>query len=162
MKLNYEKFLDKIFANLFLVEISTEGLLLDHIAYRATTSESYNRLFKELVKENKLLDTAIIRDREIAIFELRQAIRYDVHVIPFFELMAPAIGDTYNEGLEHAEFVIDDIDSFRQKYPKLTFGFKERAINSELVLKFENNANVKFHTKDIARVIKLQEQAGKL
>lgn len=163
MKLDNNTFLNKIFANLDSAGIDYSGLELDHIAYRTTTRERYDELKAEFENGAKLLDEAIIRNRPIAIFKLNEPIVYEDFIIPYFELMAPAEGDSYAEGLEHAEFVISEgINEFRKRYSELDFEFKDRKINPELVLKFDNNANIKFHLRNIEEVLRLQKETGEL
>ena len=161
---NYQQFLNKLFLNLKNENIDVSNFELDHIAYRSTNAISYknllsrlSQLFGDLVKE------VHIRDRRIAIIRLEKPIVYKQYSIQYFELMEPASGDTYKEGLEHAEFVVEsDLNNFQILYPKIHFIFKDRKINPELSIKFKNGANVKFHIHNINEVIKLQEQNGEL
>lgn len=160
--MNYQEFLEKIFKNLNQAGINVTGLEIDHVAYRATSNETYAAKLADLQKVGKLLDITMIQNRPIAIIKLTEPIKYQGFKIPYFELMAPKEGDKYDEGLEHAEIVVENLGKFKEKYPNLEFEFKERKINPELVLKFPNDANIKFHLKNIEEVIKLQKQTGEL
>jgi len=160
---DYESFLTLIIQNLESSGIDYSGFNLDHIAFRTITAESYQRKKSELKEFGTLLREMIIRDRPIAIYKLDEPITYRNFSIPYLELISPAVGDNFSEGLEHSEFVINEtLDGFKKRYPNLDFIFKDHKINSELVLKFSNNANIKFHLKNIGEVVKLQENSGEL
>jgi predicted metalloenzyme YecM len=160
--MNYKNFLDKVFENLGQAGIDVTGMPIDHIAYRCKSREEYVAKMEELKENAEVLDVAIIRDRPIAILEFKEPIEYKEYTIPYFELMAPAEGYD-RSGLDHIEVVVPgSLNDFAAKYPALEFERKDRAINPELVLKFPNNANVKFHTRDIATVLKLQKESGTL
>jgi predicted metalloenzyme YecM len=159
--MNYEDFLDRVFENLAGAGIDITGLQIDHIAFRAKTREEYVAKLEELKANGELLDVAIINDRPVAILKLNQPIEYKDFSIPYFELMAPREGRP-EFGLDHIEVVVPDLNAFQAEHKELEFERKDRAINPELVLKFPNNANVKFHTRDIATVLKLQKESGTL
>jgi len=154
---DYEKFLAKVLSNLNGVGVDVSGFKLDHFAYRAKTNESYERLMGAICTEyGSLLEEVIIRDRRVAVIALNAPIVAKGFEVPYIEIMAPATGDKFPEGLEHAEFVVPDLNAMIRDYPNLRFEFKEKPINSELILSFDNNANVKFHTHDIFEVVMLQ------
>jgi predicted metalloenzyme YecM len=159
--MNYKEFLDKVFENLEQVGIDVAGMPIDHIAYRAKTRDEYVSKLEELKADGELLDVAIVNDRPVAVLELKEPIEYKEFTIPYFELMAPREGRP-EFGLDHIEVVVPDLNAFQAEHKELEFERKDRAINPELVLRFPNNANVKFHPRDIATVLKLQKEQGVL
>jgi len=156
---DYKKFLDDVYTNIKGVGIDVSDFPIDHIAYRTTTKERYEAIRDELQKFGTILSEIIIRERPVAIFKLNDPLEYKGMKIPFFEILAPAQGDTfYTEGLEHAEFVVSNpLSEMTKKYPSIDFYFHDNEINPELILKFPIQANVKFHELPIDEVIKLQE-----
>ncbi len=161
---NYQQFLSKLFLNLKNENIDVSNFELDHIAYRSTSASSYEILLNSLTQSfGDLIKEVYIRNRRIAIIILEKPITYKQYSIQYLELMEPTVGDTYKEGLEHAEFVVkSDLNNFKILYPEINFIFKDRKINPELSIEFKNGANVKLHTKSIDEVIKIQEKNGEL
>ena len=161
---DYRQFLDNVFYNINQVRIDITNYELDHIAYRATTKDSYSKILGNICPLfGILVKKVIIRNREIAIIKLTKPLRYKDKTITFVELMEPADNDKFPEGLEHAEFVVNKgIEKLKKEYPTINFLFIQRKINPELILKFKNGANIKFHNSDIEKVLKLQELAGEL
>jgi predicted metalloenzyme YecM len=154
---DYKKFLDDVYKNLEELKISVVGFPIDHIVYRTTTKERYEAIRKQLLQFGKIISEIIIRERPVAIIKLNEPLMYKGMKISYFEILAPAKGDTFSEGLEHAEFVINiEFSKITEKYPSVNFIFNDKKINPELILKFPNNANVKFHELPINEVIKLQ------
>lgn len=79
--------------------------------------------------------------------------------ISYLEILEPAQDNTYHEGLEHAEFVTNiPLSEIQQKNPSLPFIYKDKKINAELVLKFPNDVNIKFHEKPIDEVITMEKE----
>ncbi len=161
---NYSKFLDDLFQNLKLVGINVVGLTIDHIAFRTHTVEDYNKYLQEFSTGNDLIGVNIVRDRPIAIIRFKTPLKYHDFQIPFLELMAPAGDFAHPNGLEHAEIIVPDLDSFQKKYPAVEFDLKsrDRKINPELILRFPNHANVKFHIRPIDEAYHLQIKQGVL
>jgi uncharacterized protein len=160
---DYKKFLDNVYINLEGVGIDIDDSSIDHIAYRSTTNENYEALKKRLLVFGEVISEIIIRDRPVAIFRLDEPLNYNGMKISYFEILAPAQNDTFKEGLEHAEFVVNvPLPEFIKKYPSIDFILREKEINSELILKFPNSANAKFHELPIDEVIGLQETLFKV
>ena len=155
---DYHTFLDTVFTNLEDTQIDVSDFYIDHIAYRTLTEEDYILRKDQLSPYGEMISEKIIRDRPVAIFKLNTPLSYNHSTIPYFELLAPADGDAYQEGLEHAEFVVDiPLSQIARKYPSILSVLKDRKINAELVLKFPNNANVKFHELPIDEVIEIEK-----
>lgn len=156
---DYKKFLDVVYTNIKGLGINVSDFPIDHIAYRTTTKKRYETIRNELHNFGTLLSEIIIRERLVAIFKLDDPLDYKGMKISFFEILAPAQGDTfYAEGLEHAEFVVNSpLLEMIKKYPSIDFYFNDNKINPELILRFPIQANAKFHELPINEVIKLQE-----
>jgi predicted metalloenzyme YecM len=156
---DYKKFLDDVYANINGLGINVSDFPIDHIAYRTKTKERYEAIRNELNNFGTILSEIIIRERPVAIFKLNDPLDYKEMKISFFEILAPAQGDTfYVEGLEHAEFVVNiPLSEMINQYPSIDFILNDNEINPELILRFPIQANAKFHEKPIDEVIKLQE-----
>jgi hypothetical protein len=156
---DYKKFLDDVYTNIKGLGINVSDFPIDHIAYRTKSKERYEAILNELKNFGTILSEIIIRERPVAIFKLDDPLDYKGMKISFFEILAPAQGDTfYTEGLEHAEFVVDSpLSEMAKKYPSIDFYFNDNEINPELILRFPIQANAKFHELPIDEVIKLQE-----
>jgi len=156
---DYKKFLDNVYININGLGINVSDFPIDHIAYRTTTKERYEAMRHKLSKFGTMISEIIIRERPVAIFKLDDSLDYKGMKISFFEILAPAQGDTfYTEGLEHAEFVVSNpLSEMINKYPSINFYFNDNEINPELILRFPIQANAKFHEMPIDEVIKLQE-----
>lgn len=160
---DYQSFLKKIFRNLDKLMINVSSYELDHIAYRCASTDNYLKVKNRLSAVSELLNEAIIRDRRIAIFKLDKPVSYGDFFVTYFELMEPAEGDQYREGLEHAEFAIgNDFDSLKKNYPNVEFREKIRKNNPELVIKFPDGLAVKFHPYDIGTAMQRQRETGEL
>ncbi|HJZ05237.1 hypothetical protein A2634_00510 [Candidatus Amesbacteria bacterium RIFCSPHIGHO2_01_FULL_48_32] len=160
----YQPFLDRVFTNLSTTPIDISQYQIDHIAYRTQSLEDYQKLTSDLKKIGTSLEETVIRNRPVSNIKLNIPLRYKQYTIPIVEILAPAEGDNYNNVLEHIEVVVGDLQKFMAKYPFVDFITKaiSREINPELILKFPDDANVKFHSKPIDQVIELQKQSGKL
>lgn len=155
---DYKKLIGDVYENLKEIGIDVSAFPIDHIGYRTTTRKKYETLRNKLNYFGDLVSEIIIRNRPIAIFKLKESLIYKDIKIPFFEILAPAKGDTVEDGLEHAEFVIGtQLLAMTNKYPKVNFFLNDKKINPELILKFSNGANVKFHQQPIDEVIKLEK-----
>lgn len=158
---NYKNFLDKIFAFLESSKIDLGDLEeLDHIAYRVSKFEKYKEMKNKLNAFGQKLSENIIRNRPIANYKLENNIIYKNFIIPCIELPAPAEGDNFKEGLEHAEFVTKiSLEKFLEKYKQLPFDTKglSKELNADLVLNFKD-CSVKFHEQSILKVIQDEQK----
>ncbi len=161
---DYQKFLDLVFTNLSSVKIDITGFFIDHIAMRTHSIADYQKYLTEYSVGNKLIGVNIVRDRPIAIIKFNNPLIFKSYTIPFFELMAPAGDFAHPNGLEHVEIIVPDLDELHKKYPQVEFDLKsrDRKINPELILRFPNHANVKFHIRSIDEAYHLQKKLGTL
>jgi len=117
--------------------------------------ERYEELKKELSQEHTLLHEAMVSNRPIAAYKLKEPILFAGSEIPLLELPAPKPGSSYEEGFEHAEAVIkESFTDFAAKYPHIEFDWKgsKKAHNPELRIKLGEVA-IKFHHLSLEEVI---------
>ncbi len=155
---DYRQFLRKIADNFEDSKLDVSNYQMDHIAYRATTSDSYESIMNQLKDYGNVIGVKIIRDRPISIVKLNDPLKFENYTVTCLEVLAPAQSDQFKEGLEHVEIVINDIslEEFVTKYPHLNFEAKGHGINPEMVLYFPDGTSVKFHSLPIEEVIKLE------
>lgn len=153
-------FLDTIFKDLEKSNIDASQYELDHVAYRATTDTSFNQISEALSKVAKRINRNTIRNRFIDIFELETPLSYKGRSIKFVELTAPADGDTFNEGLEHVEFIINNISlaDFVKKYHGLDWNLNaiDREIGPDIGIRLQSGYGAKFKTMSMAEIIRLE------
>jgi uncharacterized protein len=154
--------LEALATNLSAVGIQAEELReIDHVCYRVTTLERYEKLRNDLSEIERLADESEINGRPIAIFELGEPILFGGRSIPALELPAPG-ATTYVEGYEHAEYVVEDLDLFLNAHTGLPFNLKnmDKPINRDASLSFDGGITAKFHERPILDVVVLQRQTG--
>lgn len=157
----YQVFVTRVLANLQSMDIDVGAYELDHIAYRATTEESFSVACRVLPEVATQVSRKVIRDRYVDIWKLNEPLHYENREIVYLEILAPAVGDQFYEGLEHAEFVVNDrsLQVLVVAHPELTWNLNSlnREPNPEIGLKFDDGVNVKFHMLSIAKVIELEK-----
>ncbi|MFZ3301510.1 MAG: VOC family protein [Microgenomates group bacterium] len=160
--MDYINFLDNIFLNLKDIGIDVDKYVLDHVAYRATTDQQFKKISDQLKILGKKIHRITIRNRYVDIYRLNDPIKYLQRTIEFIELLAPAEGDNFKEGLEHVEFIIDDLNlhDFVKKYNSLDWNVNsiDRKIGAEVGIKFKNGANIKFKTMSMPEIIRLESE----
>jgi predicted metalloenzyme YecM len=82
-------FLTQLFHNLSSIHIDLSGLVIDHITYRATTSDEGDALCAEWDAKYSLLKSAQINGREVLVYQCEPPIQYKQWSIPGLELMYP-------------------------------------------------------------------------
>lgn len=161
-----KEFIDRVFDNLNRVGVDVSTYELDHIAYRAITTESYAMISKELSEFANKANSKVIRERAIDMYLLRDPLEYKGNKIKYLELMAPAVGDRFKEGLEHIEFFSKQINlhDLVRKYNQLVWNTNsiDRKIGAEVGLLFENGANAKFKNQSMAEIIDEEEKLRRL
>ena len=154
---NVDDFIGTILDNLDKVGLDVSKYSIDHIGYRAASLKEYLNLKKVSMSEATLISELTVRERPIAVFELKKPINSHGFIIPYFEIMAPAKGDRmFLKKLEHVEFVVgEDYKVLTEMYPEVNFNLVnyEREEYPELLLYFPNDANVHFHPWSIKEEI---------
>ncbi len=163
----YKELIDLVLSNLKSVGIDIANRQIDHIAYRAKSSEEFDSLKEKLTKgEARFYSEKIIRDRRVCILKFVKPLKYKNFTIHFFEILEPAKGERqFKRQLEHLEVVIDNMNlsGFASKYPNVNFETKNlnNKVNPELILLFPNDANVKFHPMSIDKVVQIEKNKGR-
>lgn len=147
--------LDKVFMNLHKAGFDdAEFKELDHIAYRTESPERYEAVKRSLTDFAADVSEVLIANRPIAVFELRDPLRYDKFTIKALEVLAPKENNRYKDGLEHAEFVTKtSLMEFKDKHSNTVFKLDAyaREINPELILEFDG-CSAKFHAQSLLEV----------
>lgn len=160
---NYSHFLDDVLARTEAEGFDlTDFVQIDHMCYRTVSLDNYFEKKEELTVAANLLGEAMINDRPITNFRLKEPIRHAGWRIDAIELPAPKPGSVYREGLEHIEFVLyDDFPTFLRKYEGKPFKLDavDRGINPEIVLQLDDLA-VKFHLLSLTTVVYIEHKLG--
>ncbi|HLB51598.1 hypothetical protein A3F07_01710 [candidate division WWE3 bacterium RIFCSPHIGHO2_12_FULL_38_15] len=140
------RFLDNLLQEIKNTGIDVGDLKIDHIAYSTRSSEEYERLLPEFLKEGELVKEAIISNRRVAVIKLNNPIKYKNHLITAMELIEPIEGEKTFSGWEHAEFLVDDYDNLINKYSSLEWitKNKNRENFSRIKLVLPSGREVKF------------------
>lgn len=148
-------FLEKLFS---LIKFDVNNFSLDHLCFRTKTNDDYQKycsLFKGI---GNLLGENLVGDRNISSFKLSTPIEYKNRLISIIEVPEPKNGSYYENGFEHAEFVIEDsFEQFAQKNSQINFDWSNanKKINPELRVKLNDNISLKFHHQSLENLIGL-------
>jgi predicted metalloenzyme YecM len=161
----FPEFMADVLANLEKVGIDISNREIDHLAFRASSIEQYESLKKALKNQGTQLAEILVRNRPICVFELNKPLEHNSFPISCLEIMAPAKEDkTFERGLEHIEVIIDNesLLSFMQRYPHVNFNTTalNDPKNPELMLFFENDANVKFRSSPLSTLFEQQQKTN--
>ena len=86
------------------------------------------------------------------------------------ELPCPKIGSVYESGLEHAEFVIGNINDdphdkillkqMIERMPDLKWDIRgiDKDINADISLKLDERTSIKFHVRPINEIVEYEKQ----
>lgn len=154
-------FLDTFVEKMKNTGIDVSELNLDHVAYQADSLEDYEKLKPFFENLSDYDHVAIVGDRRVAVFGLKEPIEYRGNRIVALELLEPKKGEICKSGWEHAEYVLNEpYKSFIEKYPNLNWNTSsiERSVYSHLKLRLDVDIQVKFHMFDILETIKLEEK----
>ena len=160
-----EPFLTRLFHLLDEAGVDVSSFEMDHVCYRVASPERYDSLrhaWSRYVR-NFTFHESLVNGRPIAVFVLEFPPTVCGRVIHAVELPAPKKGSAYDEGWEHAEFVIEEsFDDFRARHSELVFDTKsvDKELNPELGLKLGHGLQVKFHHKPLGEVIEIEEKLG--
>ena len=80
-------FLDKLLIEIHSAGIDIDGLKIDHIAFSTKTTEEYEKLLPQFLKNGKMIQEAIISNRRVGIVQLSKAILYKNDSIGVVDLL---------------------------------------------------------------------------
>ena len=153
---NISSFLDSFFEQIAQAELDIAGLILDHVAYQANSSQDYEMFLSEFSQLGELVSEEIIGDRRVAVFKLFKPIQYQHYSIPALELVEPKAGQVCESAFQHAELVTDkSFDDLIIEYPQIDWDTSSmnRAEFPHLKLNFENGMTLKFINVPILEVV---------
>lgn len=158
-------FLGKLDSELAKYSINLDGNQLDHLCYRAGSTQSYESLKKQFSEHGEILISSIIGGREITTFRLAKAIIYKGREISIIELPDVKRGRDYLEGFEHAEFVVtESFEKIIEKHEEINFDKSavNKTHNPELRIKLARNMSIKLHHVALDKVIEseIREEKG--
>lgn len=154
--------LRRLFAALQWDGVDVSGFELDHVCYRVADMGRYEALRTMLAEYGTLLGEHWIGGRPIATFKLNEPFLFEGRSIAVIELPVPKPGSKYDEGFEHAEFVVDEEPLvFAERYPELKWDLSgaSKPINADVRLNYDG-FSVKFHQRALADVIADEERDG--
>ena len=160
-----EPFLIRLFHLIDEAGVDVSKFEMDHVCYRVATMERYHELCHAWSRytKNHEFHESLVNGRPIAVFVLASPPTICGRVIPVVELPAPKDGVVYEDGWEHAEFVLDEpFQHFMSRYEELPFDRKSlgKELNPELGLKLGLGLQVKFHHQSLAEIIKIEAERG--
>lgn len=163
---DYEYFVGNINRSFENIGINAreELAMCDHFCYRVASEDRYGQMKSILEDVARNIGEVMVSGRLITTFEFSQPLEAGGWRIPCLELPAPKEGSLYEEGLEHAEFVvIGSLSDFQVRHRELLFNedAMTKQINPELGLKMpEHNLSVKFHEIPLGAVVRLEKRIG--
>ena len=154
-------FLDDLFSRINDIELRVENYELDHICYRVTSVDQYKIKKNELMNYGELLIESMVNGRLISTFKLHEPIIYGKRKIFLVELPSPKTSHSYEEGLEHVEFVTKEpLQKIIDRYPQYSFevfGIHKK-INADITLKLGDYC-IRFHNQSLEDVIAFEKKA---
>lgn len=155
-----QTFLELLFQDLAKAQVQLPSHWdIDHLCYRASTEESYQKLKDDFSRFGFLLIESEVNGRMIATYKLNDPVYYQDWRIDLVELPAPKKGKITAEGFEHIEIVCDvPFIELQQKYSHLEMDTKglEKDYNQELEICL-GKRNIKFHHSSLESVINLEK-----
>jgi uncharacterized protein len=157
---DYNKFLDEIFTMFEELDLMVNIECVDHLCYRVKTLSDYQAKKLEFNEIGELLIESIVNGRNICTYRLHSPITYKDKNISLIELPAPKNSHSYENGLEHLEFVTKEpLQKIVNRHPHLmfeTFGINKK-INADITLKLGNYC-IRFHNQSLEDIIKLEKK----
>jgi predicted metalloenzyme YecM len=157
---DYNSFLDHIFTMFDELDLAVKIVEVDHLCYRVKTLDAYKAKKIEFNEIGELLIESIVNGRNICTYKLKDPIVYKDKTISLIELPAPKNSHSYENGLEHLEFVTKEpLQKIVDRHPHLmfeTFGINKK-INADITLKLGDYC-IRFHNQSLEDVIKLEKR----
>ena len=88
-----------------------KGLAICHVCVRIKNSENVTQLKNTLTDVGEVISSVPVNGREISIIQLFSPLNISSWEIKNIELPYPKPNHSYNDGLEHVEFVFDGIQN---------------------------------------------------
>jgi predicted metalloenzyme YecM len=160
--LNYKDFLDKLMNEIVSRGIDVSNLEMDHLGYRVSSLEEYEKLTPEFMKLGEKVHENDVRGRMVSIYKLNEPWVYMNYRISAVELIGPKEGEELVAGYEYAEFVLkEDFKSFMKKYSEVDWDITTMKVPDfpMIKLKLNDSMRAKFHMENVlAMVNKMKEK----
>jgi uncharacterized protein len=155
-----EKFLNEILSRIQKAGVDVTVLELDHIAYKTSSLEEYEKIKPDFLKFGKMIKENMVRERKVGHIKLFKPIIYKQYVIPALEVIAPKTGEIIKPGWEHVEFVLkESYEQFMSKYPSLNWDTSVMTsdVFSMIKLILGEDMQVKFHMTPLLEMVEEDE-----
>ncbi|GAA1825769.1 VOC family protein [Nesterenkonia flava] len=152
----YDTYLPQAEALIDSLGVREELVQNDTLCLQVPSNERYDQVKAELTAVGTLISESEINGRLIAVFELHTPLSGPGWSVSFVELPQPKSGAA-KEGVRHLQFVTrTSSDSFRAKFPHLTFDERGNARNRLLEV-VRDGVAVRFHDKSMGAVVALEQ-----
>lgn len=152
----FEKLIDSVDKKINTLGINPSEIKLDHIGYKASSSEDYENRKKEVENDAQLVHENEVSGRILGIFKFTEPLKYKHHSILGFEIVAPKIEEISNSYWEHVEYVINgNLSEFIKIHSNIEFD--QTAINrpefKKVAIRFDDGLSAKFHLETVLEEI---------
>lgn len=154
---NIEGFLNNFFEQIEKIGLDVDSLVLDHVAFQASTSKDYENRKIDFEKFGKEVSEEMVGGRRVAIYELFSSIKFKHYLISTLEIIEPKEGQNPESGFQHAEFVISvPFEEYIKNYPEIKWDTTSIARDefAHLKLNFDNGLTLKFCENPILNVVR--------
>jgi predicted metalloenzyme YecM len=132
--------------------IDTTGWPVDHVCYRVSDWDGYQRKLAELKPLAALYATTVHNGREITKLVLREPLVVGRREVPLVELPGPKEGQPYPEGLEHIELVVPDYEALLARHRDVLSPEGSQSNPTALL----RGGGVKFHPRSLRAVVEAE------
>lgn len=153
---NSTAFLDAFFSQIAQSGLDISNLILDHIAYQASSAQDYDQRKREFQQIGQEISEEPIGGRRVAVFQLQEPIHYRHYDIPALEIIEPRAGQVCDSAFQHAEFIADQpFEKYIEQYPNIVWDTSSlnRDEFAHLKLNFPNGLTLKFLKKPILELV---------
>jgi uncharacterized protein len=153
---DYKSFVSELLAKVSEAGIDVKDYPIDHLCYRAETSEDYESVKAEL----SALSAGVLENahhgRLVAKFLLSHPIAVEGYTIPVIEVPSPKPGHIAKTGLEHFEMVVGGDYEVLKSQHRWSGMDDSGPHNQPVYITFESGNSVKFHKLPITEVVRLE------
>ena len=139
--------------------IDVSDYLMDHVCCRTFDMSSFESIFARWRMFASRVHTSEVNGRPIHALFLEKQFTISGRIVRVIELPAPKPGQTYPEGWEHVEFVVDEtLERFMSRYKTHQFDTKSLngELNSAVGLPLSFGLRAKFHQLPLERMIEIE------
>ncbi|MBC7660566.1 MAG: VOC family protein [Chitinophagaceae bacterium] len=151
------RFVEELLIEADRIDLSLEDFEMDHICYRVSSLDQYSRICNILLEGSQRLIEAPVNGRLITTFKLTLPIKAAGREIFVIEVPQPKPGVPYDDGFEHAEFVVNiPLAELMRQYSEVTFDTSACAkpTNPEVRILLSSGKSLKFHNMSLEHIIK--------